>query len=143
MSNPIKAKITIRLDAISHENSSAENITDILKHLPTPDYYYLLGETRILSDNRVFHKPNENTIINFKSQYEVFDIEEANIQFKKHWLKYTNNIKLISKEYTFKFQLNYEIVVFNLNYPSLIFNPAFLKFIADLNFELSFYFYND
>jgi len=138
-----KAKVTIQLDAVSYENSSVDNIAEILNFLPAPEYYYLMGETRILTDGRLFHKPSERTLINFAQQSEVFDIEECSIYFKNYWLKYTDNIKLLSTKYNFKFLLNYEIVVFDLNYPSLIFSADFLKFIADLNFELSFYFYND
>lgn len=143
MSTPIKAKVTIRLDAVSYENSSIKYISEILNLLPAPEYYDLMGETRILTDGRAFPIPNENTRINFTHKSEVFDIEECSISFKEYWLKYTDNIKLLSTKYNFKFLLNYEIVVFNLNYPSLIFSADFLKFIADLNFELSFYFYND
>lgn len=56
---------------------------------------------------------------------------------------YREIIDLIALQYSFKFHLHYEIVVYDFNYPNIKFSQEFLEFIVSLNFEYSITIYND
>jgi hypothetical protein len=138
-----KANIKIRLELVSTNKSSLDNICEVLTLLPKPNYYQLIDKIRILDDGRVFPKPNSETLINYTNNYEEYDLENCNEKFLEFWIEYYDNLKKISTVFGYKILLNYEITIYDLHYPSLIFKKKINDFISNLDIELSLYFYND
>jgi len=138
-----KADVKLRLEVESCDKSSSHNYGEVLKLLPEPRYYHIIGETRILTDGWVLPTPNTKTLINFTSAYSTYEIDECTDSFLKYWNTYYDSLNIIIKKYGYSLYLNFEITVYNLHYPALIFKKEFIDFISNLNIELSFYFYND
>ncbi len=142
--NKNETNIIIRLDLCSKNKTVSNDINLILEQLPeTPKYHHLIGAHRILNNNNKRPTTNKRTTINFEYPFITYSLDEACKQVITQWIKHSGTLKNLRNNYEFKAELNFELTIANKDYPSIIFSPDLLNQLKQLEWTISFTFYEE